>query len=150
MPAAISSGPELLVEFVTSPFGSFTSSPVQSRTLNGFQLEVKKKKIDLKYMAIWFEFLFKCKISLRRLKCNSLTHRAICMRKTNNYVSSGFVALATVNWRVHGIRCHRTQRVCIICKAPTPSTVHTINSIHRVAPASYCPKYLVSRYGFRC
>lgn len=42
LPAAISSGPELLVEFVTSPYGTFTSSPVQSRTLNGFQLEVSE------------------------------------------------------------------------------------------------------------
>lgn len=40
LPAATSSGPELLIEFVTSPFGTFKSSPVQSRTLNGFQLEV--------------------------------------------------------------------------------------------------------------
>lgn len=40
LPAATSSGPELLIEFVTSPFGTFSSSPVQSRTLNGFQLEV--------------------------------------------------------------------------------------------------------------
>lgn len=38
--AATSSGPELLIEFVTSPFGTFAASPVQSRTLNGFQLEV--------------------------------------------------------------------------------------------------------------
>lgn len=38
--AATSSGPELLIEFVTSPFGTFSSSPVQSRTLNGFQMEV--------------------------------------------------------------------------------------------------------------
>lgn len=40
LPAATSSGPELLIEFVTSPFGTFKSSPLQSRTLNGFQLEV--------------------------------------------------------------------------------------------------------------
>lgn len=40
LPVATSSGPELLIEFVTSPFGTFASSPVQSRTLNGFQLEV--------------------------------------------------------------------------------------------------------------
>lgn len=39
--AATSSGPELLIEFVTSPFGTFAASPVQSRTLNGFQLEVR-------------------------------------------------------------------------------------------------------------
>lgn len=38
--AATSSGPELLIEFVTSPFGTLSSSPVQSRTLNGFHLEV--------------------------------------------------------------------------------------------------------------
>lgn len=38
--AATSSGPELLIEFVTSPFGTLESSPVQSRTLNGFHLEV--------------------------------------------------------------------------------------------------------------
>lgn len=37
---ATSSGPELLIEFVTSPFGVFSSSPLHSRTLNGFHLEV--------------------------------------------------------------------------------------------------------------
>lgn len=41
LPRATSSGPELLIEFVTSPFGTFKSSPLQSRTLNGFQLEVR-------------------------------------------------------------------------------------------------------------
>lgn len=39
--AATSSGPELLIEFVTSPFGTLASSPVHSKTLNGFHLEVQ-------------------------------------------------------------------------------------------------------------
>lgn len=87
---------------------------------------------------------------LRRLKCNSSTHRAFCMRKISNCVSSGFAAPATVNWKVHDTRCRRIQHVCIICKALTLFTVHTISSIHRDALASYCHKCRDSRYGFRC
>ncbi|KAF5292275.1 hypothetical protein FQR65_LT11238 [Abscondita terminalis] len=45
VPEAISSGHELLVEFSTSPFGTFLHpTPVQS--LHGFQLEVEVKFID--------------------------------------------------------------------------------------------------------
>lgn len=41
LPASISSGPELLVEFTTSPFGVFTKPhPNNINSLNGFQLEV--------------------------------------------------------------------------------------------------------------
>lgn len=40
VPEAISSGPELLVEFTTSPFGTFLQ-PVTSQSLHGFQLEVE-------------------------------------------------------------------------------------------------------------
>lgn len=40
VPAAVSSGPELLVEFTTSPFGTFLTSPSSIHNLNGFQLEV--------------------------------------------------------------------------------------------------------------
>ncbi|XP_031626059.1 uncharacterized protein LOC116342540 [Contarinia nasturtii] len=46
--AATSSGPELLIEFVTSPFGTLESSPVQSRTLNGFHLEISVEFVDTK------------------------------------------------------------------------------------------------------
>lgn len=42
LPAAISSGPELLIEFVTSPYGTLKPSPVRSSTLFGFQLEVRR------------------------------------------------------------------------------------------------------------
>jgi hypothetical protein len=40
VPEAISSGPELLVEFTTSPFGTFLQ-PATSQSLHGFQLEVE-------------------------------------------------------------------------------------------------------------
>lgn len=40
IPAAISSGPELLVEFTTSPFGTFSNPKTSSHSLHGFQLEV--------------------------------------------------------------------------------------------------------------
>lgn len=40
VPAAVSSGPELLVEFSTSPFGTFTGTSSQVLPLYGFQLEV--------------------------------------------------------------------------------------------------------------
>lgn len=40
VPAAVSSGPELLVEFTTSPYGTFTGSSSQVLPLYGFQLEV--------------------------------------------------------------------------------------------------------------
>lgn len=40
VPEAVSSGPELLVEFTTSPYGTFLHpAPIQS--LHGFQLEVE-------------------------------------------------------------------------------------------------------------
>lgn len=38
--AAVTSGPSLLVEFTTSPFGTFLASPSNIHNLNGFQLEV--------------------------------------------------------------------------------------------------------------
>lgn len=41
VPSAISSGPELLVEFTTSPFGTFVTSPSSLHSLNGFQFEVR-------------------------------------------------------------------------------------------------------------
>lgn len=41
VPAAVSSGPELLVEFTTSPYGTFTGSSSQVLPLYGFQLEVR-------------------------------------------------------------------------------------------------------------
>jgi CUB domain len=41
VPASISSGPELLVEFTTSPYGTFLTSQQRNiNTLYGFQLEV--------------------------------------------------------------------------------------------------------------
>lgn len=40
VPAAVSSGPELLVEFTTSPFGTFTGTSSQVLPLYGFQLDV--------------------------------------------------------------------------------------------------------------
>lgn len=40
VPEAISSGHELLVEFSTSPYGTF-SHPIPSQSLYGFQLEVE-------------------------------------------------------------------------------------------------------------
>lgn len=39
VPAATSSGPVLLVEFTTSPYGTFVQTPSR-QSLNGFQLEV--------------------------------------------------------------------------------------------------------------
>ncbi|XP_045473238.1 uncharacterized protein LOC123679795 [Harmonia axyridis] len=45
VPEAISSGHELLVEFSTSPYGTF-SHPIPSQSLYGFQLEVEVKFID--------------------------------------------------------------------------------------------------------
>lgn len=42
IPATVSSGPELLVEFTTSPFGTFLTSPSSIHNLNGFQLEVSE------------------------------------------------------------------------------------------------------------
>ena len=40
VPEATSSGPELLVEFTTSPFGTFLH-PMPPHSLHGFQLEVQ-------------------------------------------------------------------------------------------------------------
>ncbi|XP_058457818.1 uncharacterized protein LOC131434755 isoform X2 [Malaya genurostris] len=47
VPASISSGPELLVEFTTSPFGTFSSPETRRHSLHGFQLEVSVKFVDL-------------------------------------------------------------------------------------------------------
>lgn len=47
IPAAISSGPELLVEFTTSPFGTFSNPKTSSHSLHGFQLEVSSNIIVL-------------------------------------------------------------------------------------------------------
>ncbi|XP_045485141.1 uncharacterized protein LOC110995642 [Pieris rapae] len=45
VPEAISSGPELLVEFTTSPFGTFLQ-PATAQSLHGFQLEVEVRFVD--------------------------------------------------------------------------------------------------------
>ncbi|XP_034840103.1 uncharacterized protein [Maniola hyperantus] len=45
VPEAISSGPELLVEFTTSPFGTFLQ-PATTQSLHGFQLEVEVRFVD--------------------------------------------------------------------------------------------------------
>ncbi|XP_038115047.1 uncharacterized protein LOC6050731 isoform X2 [Culex quinquefasciatus] len=47
IPPSISSGPELLVEFTTSPFGTFSSPETSAHSLHGFQLEVSVKFVDL-------------------------------------------------------------------------------------------------------
>uniref|UniRef100_A0A1A9UVW0 CUB domain-containing protein n=1 Tax=Glossina austeni TaxID=7395 RepID=A0A1A9UVW0_GLOAU len=47
VPAAVSSGPELLVEFTTSPYGTFTGSSSQVLPLYGFQLEVEVIFVDI-------------------------------------------------------------------------------------------------------
>lgn len=43
VPEAISSGHELLVEFSTSPYGTFLQ-PTPPKTLHGFQLEVEVER----------------------------------------------------------------------------------------------------------
>uniref|UniRef100_A0A336KH36 CSON011022 protein n=1 Tax=Culicoides sonorensis TaxID=179676 RepID=A0A336KH36_CULSO len=49
LPASISSGPELLVEFTTSPFGTFTKPhPNNINSLNGFQLEIDVRFVEQK------------------------------------------------------------------------------------------------------
>lgn len=51
VPEAVSSGHELLVEFSTSPYGTFLHpTPVQS--LHGFQLEVEVKNDLNKFISI--------------------------------------------------------------------------------------------------
>ncbi|KAI4504001.1 hypothetical protein M0802_000472 [Mischocyttarus mexicanus] len=46
VPEATSSGPEILVEFTTSPYGTFLH-PTPQRSLHGFQLEVQVKFVDV-------------------------------------------------------------------------------------------------------
>ncbi|XP_059613973.1 uncharacterized protein LOC132260076 [Phlebotomus argentipes] len=48
VPPSISSGPELLVEFTTSPYGTFINTPPNMNALNGFQLEIEVKFVDIK------------------------------------------------------------------------------------------------------
>ncbi|KAB0793651.1 hypothetical protein PPYR_13271 [Photinus pyralis] len=45
VPEAVSSGHELLIEFSTSPFGTF-SHPIPVQSLHGFQLDVEVKFVD--------------------------------------------------------------------------------------------------------
>lgn len=40
LPPVFASGPELLVEFTTSPYGTFLTPPPNINGLNGFQFEV--------------------------------------------------------------------------------------------------------------
>ncbi|XP_054735461.1 uncharacterized protein LOC129242692 [Anastrepha obliqua] len=47
VPSAVSSGPELLVEFTTSPFGTFTGTSSQVLPLYGFQLDVEVIFVDI-------------------------------------------------------------------------------------------------------
>ncbi|KFB42898.1 AGAP006444-PA-like protein [Anopheles sinensis] len=47
IPQAISSGPELLVEFTTSPYGTFNTPQTSGHSLHGFQLEVSVRFVDL-------------------------------------------------------------------------------------------------------
>lgn len=46
LPASISSGPELLVEFTTSPYGTFVGTSSQVTPLYGFLLEVSISNLD--------------------------------------------------------------------------------------------------------
>ncbi|XP_053674728.1 uncharacterized protein LOC128725034 [Anopheles nili] len=47
IPQAISSGPELLVEFTTSPYGTFNTPQTSGHSLHGFQLEVTVRFVDI-------------------------------------------------------------------------------------------------------
>ncbi|XP_050073509.1 uncharacterized protein LOC126561419 isoform X1 [Anopheles maculipalpis] len=47
IPQAISSGPELLVEFTTSPYGTFNTPQTSGHSLHGFQLEVSVRFVDI-------------------------------------------------------------------------------------------------------
>ncbi|XP_035794280.1 uncharacterized protein LOC118467651 isoform X1 [Anopheles albimanus] len=47
IPQAISSGPELLVEFTTSPYGTFNTPQTSGHSLHGFQLEVSVRFVDV-------------------------------------------------------------------------------------------------------
>ena len=56
VPQAVSSGPEILVEFTSSPYGTFVyPAPVQ--TLHGFQLEVKVRVRSNRYSSHYFSLL---------------------------------------------------------------------------------------------
>ena len=58
LPPSISSGPELLVEFTTSPYGTFTKPhPNNINSLNGFQLEVSTIFIVVLFICIGFSSL---------------------------------------------------------------------------------------------
>lgn len=61
VPEAISSGPEILVEFTTSPYGTFLH-PTPPHSLHGFQLEVQVRdytlcKVHNYYHTTYLSFL---------------------------------------------------------------------------------------------
>lgn len=65
VPASISSGPELLVEFTTSPYGTF----ITTQTLHGFQLEVSiieylVSMLILKIFALVDDFFMELEIEV--------------------------------------------------------------------------------------
>lgn len=69
VPEAISSGPELLVEFTTSPFGTFLQ-PADSQALHGFQLEVEVSSGSVSEHFTNYNFSLKHTLSLEILCLN--------------------------------------------------------------------------------
>jgi hypothetical protein len=53
VPEAVSSGPEILVEFTSSPYGTFVY-PAPLQTLHGFQLEVQVRGCTNRYSSHYF------------------------------------------------------------------------------------------------
>jgi hypothetical protein len=56
VPEAVSSGPEILVEFTSSPYGTF-AYPAPLQTLHGFQLEVQVGGRNNRYSSHFSLFL---------------------------------------------------------------------------------------------
>lgn len=110
VPAAVSSGPELLVEFSTSPFGTFTGTSSQVLPLYGFQLEVSAR-----WVLITPFCLFSSENS--RWRFNSSTFRVPLTRKTRNPASSGFAEQVVASWRIPSTRWLPTPPACTICRA---------------------------------
>jgi hypothetical protein len=56
VPEAVSSGPEILVEFTSSPYGTFVY-PAPLQTLHGFQLEVQVRGSSNRYSPHYFPLI---------------------------------------------------------------------------------------------
>lgn len=107
VPEAISSGHELLVEFSTSPYGTFLQ-PTPVNGLHGFQLEVEVKLSNL---------ICSCNcISTVTCRWSSWISKHRPLSNRSEIANFGYVERTGAFWRALYTPCPPTLRVFIICR----------------------------------